>query len=44
MNLINLPDKEFKAMVIKMLTRFEKRMDELREDFNKVIENLKRIN
>ena len=28
MELSNLPDKEFKVMVIKMLAKLEKRMDE----------------
>lgn len=41
MDLTHLPDKELKAMVIKMFTRIE-RMDELREDFNKKRENLKK--
>lgn len=35
MELTNLPDKEFKAKVIKMLTRLQSRMDALREDFNR---------
>lgn len=34
MDLSNLPDKEFKAMVIKMLTGNE-RIDEFWEDFNR---------
>lgn len=33
--LTNLPDKKFKALVIKMLTRFERKTDELRENFKK---------
>lgn len=33
--LSNLPDKGFKTVVIKMPSRLERRMDELREDFNK---------
>lgn len=33
--LINLLAKEFKVMVVKMLIRLERRMDELSENFNK---------
>lgn len=40
MKLTNLPDKECKSIVILMLTRLERRMDELKEDFNKEAENL----
>lgn len=42
MKLTNLPDKECKSTVILMLTRLERRMDELKEDFNKEAENLKK--
>ena len=35
------PDKEFKEMVINMLTRLERRVDELSENFIKEIENIK---
>ena len=31
----DLPDKEFKIMVIKMLTKFKRRMDQHSENFNK---------
>lgn len=31
----NLPDQEFKVMVIKILTRLKRRVDELRGNFNK---------
>ena len=31
----NLPDKEFKVMIIKMLNKLEKRMDEHREKLTK---------
>ena len=34
----NLPDKEFKQIVIRMLTDFGRRMDELSETFNKELE------
>ena len=38
----NLPDKEFKAIVIRMLTRLGKRIDEQSEKFSKVLENIKK--
>ena len=38
----NLPDKEFKVMVIKMLTKLRRRMDEHSEDFNKETENIRK--
>ena len=41
MEISNQPDKEFKAIVIKMLIRVERRVDELSENFNKEIENSK---
>lgn len=31
----NLPDKEFKVIVIKMPTKLRRRMDEYNENFNK---------
>ena len=34
-------DKEFKAMVIKIFTALEKRIEDLSETFNKEIENIK---
>lgn len=37
MVLSNLPDKEFQAMVINILTELGKRMDELSENYNKDI-------
>ena len=37
----NLPNKEFKIMIIKMFTNLG-RMDEQSESFNKELENLKR--
>lgn len=40
--IIYLPDKEFKLMVIKTLTREERRMDGLSENINKETENLKK--
>ena len=41
MEINNLPGKEFKVMVIKMLTDFERRMDEHSENVNK-IENIRK--
>ena len=38
MEISDLPDKEFKVIVIKMLTQLRRRMDELSENFNKVSE------
>ena len=35
----NLPDAEFKTLVIKMLNELRGRVDELSENFNKEIEN-----
>ena len=35
MEVSNQPDKEFKTMVIKMLTGVERRVDELSKNFNK---------
>ena len=32
-----MPDKEFKAMVIKILPEFERRVEDLSETFNKEI-------
>lgn len=43
MDVSNLPDKEFKLMVLKMLTKFEKRVEELSKNFNKEIQNIKKI-
>lgn len=41
--IINIPEKEFKVMVIRMPTRFEKRVDEMSE-FNKRKKISKRTN
>ena len=38
----NLPDKEFKVMIIKMLNELRRRMDEHSEKFNKELENIKK--
>ena len=37
----NLLDKELKVMVIKMLIKFERRVGEFSENFNKEIQNIK---
>ena len=37
--IINLPDKEFKLIVIRMLTDLGRRMDEFCENINKELEN-----
>ena len=42
MEISDLPDKEFKVMVIKMLTELGKRMDELGENVNKETEKCKK--
>ena len=41
MDIGNLPEKEFKALVIRMLTELGKRIDEHSENFNKELENIK---
>ena len=38
----NLPDKKYKALVIRMLNEFWKRIDKLSENFNKGLENIKK--
>ena len=43
MEISDLPDKEFKVMVIKMLTQFRRRMDVLSENFNKVSDKKKKL-
>lgn len=37
----NLPDKEFKVMVTKMVTKLRRIMDEYSENFNKKTENIR---
>ena len=37
----NLPDKEFKEMVIKILSKLRKKIKEHTENFNKELENIK---
>ena len=40
MEISNLPDKEFKVRVIRMLTALGTRMDEHSENFNKELEKI----
>ena len=37
-----LPDKVFKVMVIKMITKLRRRMEEHRKNFNKEFENIRK--
>lgn len=37
----NMPDKGFREIIIKIFTRFERQVEELSENFNKDIENIK---
>ena len=37
-----LPDKEFKALAIRMLTKLDKIIDRHSENFNKKLENMKK--
>ena len=38
----NLPYKEFKTLVVRMITELGKRTDEHSENFNKELENIKK--
>ena len=40
----NMPNRETRVMVIKMLTELEKIVEDLSETLNKEIENIKRTN
>ena len=42
MEMRNLPDKEFKVKIIKMLSELRRRMDEYSDKFKKESENLKK--
>ena len=42
MEISNLYNKEFKVMIIKMLSELRRRMDEHSEKFNKELENIKK--
>ena len=39
MNVSNIPDKEFKATVLKMLSKLSRRMEQHNVNFNKALEN-----
>ena len=41
-DICNLPDKEFKVIVIKMTTELGRRIDGHRENFNKEMENIRK--
>ena len=38
----NLPEKEFKVVVVKMLNELRKRIDEQKQNFNKELEDTKK--
>ena len=38
----NLPDKEYKLIIIRMLTDLGRRIDKYSENFNKELENIKK--
>ena len=42
MEISNLPDKEFKVMIIKMLNELGRRMDKHSENFNEELEYTKK--
>ena len=42
MEIGNLPDKDFRAVVTKILTEFGKRIEEHSENFVKELENIKK--
>ena len=42
MDICNLSDEKFKVMVLKMLTKLRRRMDEPTDNFKKEIENIKK--
>ena len=42
MDVSNIPDKEFKVIVIKMITELGRRMDRHSENFNKEMENIRK--
>ena len=44
MEVSNLPDKEFKVMVVKMLTEFRRRMEAHNEKFNTELDNIRKNN
>ena len=42
MEISNLPDKEFKVVIIKLLTELWRRMDKNSGNFNEELENMKK--
>ena len=42
MKISNLPDKAFKETITRMLTESGRRMEELRKNFNKDLENIRK--
>ena len=42
MSISNLPDKAFKETITRMLTESGRRMEELRKNFNKDLENIRK--
>ena len=40
-NIVNLPEKEFRVMVVKMSQNLRNRMEKIQEMFNKELEELK---
>ena len=43
MEISDFPDKEFKIMVIKVLIKFRRRMNDHSENFHKEIENIRKF-
>ena len=41
MEISNLPDKEFKGIILKMITKLRRRMEEHNENFNKELNNIR---
>ena len=41
MDISNMPDREFKVMIIKILTGFEKTVEDISETLNKEIKEIK---
>ena len=42
MEISHLPNKQFKVMILKMLTELRRRMDEHNKNFNKKLKNIKK--
>lgn len=43
MEIRNLSDREFKVMIINMITELRRRMDECSKNFSKEIENIRKL-